>query len=344
MNRNERLLQPIDPWTDHGVEIGALCRPVVPPSCKGVRYVDHLSTEELKVKYASDPNVDINSLVPVSHVWDHRGLSPQPAPGSWDYVVASHVIEHVPDMIGWLRELAVRLKPGGIVSLAIPDKRWTFDCRRELTSLSMLLEAHFEGWTRPSVRQCLDFHMEAVNSSHKADGVRLWQGQVSFDKTGRTADEFPFSAGEQGLREHARQIKAGTYIDSHCQTFTPGSFIRVLRELGALNMVDFEVASFSDTMEGDGEFFVVLKKLPEGLSPAERRRRVDLSLPTVLPPLMDGEILRLQREVQELRAALQRQQQWAHRLTSSLAWRILAGVRRALRSALGQLRNWPGRS
>lgn len=48
MTRNERLLADIDIGRQSGLEIGALGNPVVPASCAGIRYVDHLSTDGLQ--------------------------------------------------------------------------------------------------------------------------------------------------------------------------------------------------------------------------------------------------------------------------------------------------------
>ena len=70
MDRKQCLLAHIDPATQHGLEIGALCRPVVPPGAGRIEYVDHLATEALREKYAAVPDVDIDQIVPVSYIWD----------------------------------------------------------------------------------------------------------------------------------------------------------------------------------------------------------------------------------------------------------------------------------
>jgi len=45
----------------------------------------------------------------------------------FDYCLASHVIEHIPNPIAFFQSIAHLLKPGGVLSLAVPDKRYTFD-------------------------------------------------------------------------------------------------------------------------------------------------------------------------------------------------------------------------
>ncbi|MEX3900116.1 methyltransferase domain-containing protein [Paraburkholderia sp. BR10954] len=45
----------------------------------------------------------------------------------FDYVIASHVIEHVLDLVGWVHSLLAALKHAGRIVLAVPDRRYTFD-------------------------------------------------------------------------------------------------------------------------------------------------------------------------------------------------------------------------
>jgi hypothetical protein len=104
-------------------------------------YVDHLDTNSLKAKYADDPNVDVSKIVSVDAVWGSRTLL-QAVGRSVDYVIASHVAEHVPDLIGWLGEIREVLRPGGTLRLIVPDKRFTFDIDRRETELADVLAAY----------------------------------------------------------------------------------------------------------------------------------------------------------------------------------------------------------
>src|SRR5437868_3008097 len=73
-----------------------------------------------------------------------------------DYVVASHVIEHVPDLIGWLAEVREALEPGGELRLAVPDRRYTLDYRRSVSRLADVVHAWFMRARRPLPHQILD--------------------------------------------------------------------------------------------------------------------------------------------------------------------------------------------
>jgi SAM-dependent methyltransferase len=64
---------------------------------------------------------------------------------SFDFVLASHVIEHIPDPIAALKEWA-RVARKYIV-LVVPHRDRTFDRDRPLTPVSELIERHESGFT-----------------------------------------------------------------------------------------------------------------------------------------------------------------------------------------------------
>jgi len=153
----------IQPSEQHGLEIGPLDKPIVKPTEGDIAYLDHLSTEDLRIKYKDDPNVNCADIVEVTYVWGERTLAEAVGKTSvFDYVIASHVIEHVPDLIGWLQEVTEVLKPGGVLSLAIPDKRYCFDYLRNLSTAGDAIDAYLAHRRRPSVRHVFDHYSTAV--------------------------------------------------------------------------------------------------------------------------------------------------------------------------------------
>src|SRR5262249_41579641 len=79
-----------------GIEIGALHRPLRVPSHVAVRYVDRLSTAELRRQY---PMLADHELVPVSIIDDGEQLVSL-ADASQDFVIANHFLEHCEDPLG----------------------------------------------------------------------------------------------------------------------------------------------------------------------------------------------------------------------------------------------------
>lgn len=84
---------------------------------------------------------DFSSAAPyaVDYIADAHRL-PKIESGSLDYVSASHVLEHLTNPIRAILEWMRILKPGGVLWLKVPDKRKTFDVKRERTALGHLIE------------------------------------------------------------------------------------------------------------------------------------------------------------------------------------------------------------
>jgi predicted SAM-dependent methyltransferase len=125
----------------NGIEIGALHNPLDVPSSAHVRYVDHLSVDELRRHY---PELADAPLVDVDVLDDGQRLSTI-ADESQDFVIANHFLEHCEDPLGALGNMIRVLRPGGVVYLAVPDKRYTFDADRPVTPTDHLLRDHREG-------------------------------------------------------------------------------------------------------------------------------------------------------------------------------------------------------
>ena len=90
------------------------------------------------------PELDIYDLVAPDIIDDGETLATVAA-NSMDFVIANHMIEHCEDPIGTLKNMLRVLKPGGVIYMAVPDCRFTFDRNRERTSLVHLLHDHAEG-------------------------------------------------------------------------------------------------------------------------------------------------------------------------------------------------------
>jgi hypothetical protein len=191
------------------------------------------------------------------------------------------VIEHVPDMIGWLADLASVLRPGGILSLAVPDKRYSFDVRRRCTELAELVDAHVSQRQYPSVGQIFDFYAKSAFSVTTAG---LWAGDDNY--LALTDDD----AG--ALRSSRLAHEDPGALEVHCTVFTDASFLDLLERLFVLDLVPaYEVAAFHPVEPGSVEFHVSLRRLPDDIDPEERRARQRGSLPPTVgvraPPLGD---------------------------------------------------------
>lgn len=106
-----------------------------------VRYVDRMDVDSLRRHY---PELAELPLVPVDIIDDGERLETITA-ASQDFVIANHFLEHTQDPIGTMKRHVSVLKPGGILYTAVPDKRWTFDVKREETPLEHLIKDYKDG-------------------------------------------------------------------------------------------------------------------------------------------------------------------------------------------------------
>ncbi|MEJ0047477.1 MAG: methyltransferase domain-containing protein [Rhodospirillales bacterium] len=165
-SRVEKLLGGLDVANTRGLEIGALATPLLRPPDANIRFVDHADQATLQAEYADDPAVPTDQIVAVDAVWGERTLA-ECFPGErFDYVIACHVIEHVPNLIGWLAEIAAVLRPNGRLILAVPDRRYTYDLLRRETTLSDLIDHHFRAARRPTPGQVFDCKANVVAFDH----------------------------------------------------------------------------------------------------------------------------------------------------------------------------------
>lgn len=250
LSRQDKILACIEPANQFGIEIGAQANPIVTRNMGLIRYVDHETTEGLKAKYAQNPGVDINQIVDVDYVWGVQTLPELVAhEAPFDYAVASHVIEHVPNFIGWLKEVHSVLKPGGILSLAIPDKRQCFDYLRQPSRLAEIIEAYLFNSKKPSPKQIFDYYASVVSKQDKI----VWSGGVDISELTQIHSE------EEAWNITNNTFAEGKYCDVHCWVFTPHSFVELLRSLIKLELFDFRVKEFFGT---DGcEFYISLQSL-----------------------------------------------------------------------------------
>lgn len=216
-----------------------------------VLYADHADTETLRGKYAEDAGVRADAIMEIDGLCDEHGLDGLVRQhGLVDYVVASHVIEHVPDLIGWLQAMARALAPGGEIRLVVPDKRFCFDHHRAETLLSDLLAAHAAGERSPPLARIADYFLHVV----EVEAADVWAG--------RPPPPPKVDAGRYRWAEGVcLEVQAsGRYQDVHCWVFSPRRFCLLLADLAGFGVLDLECTLFRDTERDGLEFLAGLRK------------------------------------------------------------------------------------
>jgi len=250
-DRNALIRAGLPVASGKGLEIGPLCSPIVRRDEGAILYADFLSTEALRRQHAENPAIDNAAIVDVDVVLAGKPLDEALAPfAPLDYVIASHVFEHIANPIRWLQQLSGALRPGGLISLAIPDKRYTFDYLRVPTRLSELMANYHLGVDFPTALQALDNNLNVV----KLDARAAWDGTVD-----EAALEHYFSP-QVAVEYWQATIAKGVFADCHCTVWTYPQFVDTFAQLRTLGLTDLELVQSHAPPKYSIEFFATLRK------------------------------------------------------------------------------------
>lgn len=120
-----------------GVDIGPLSNPfvVVNENCQSIR-IDIYPKEKLIKLY---PELMPQIITKPEVLCDGETLNAF-RPSSFDFITASHLLEHLRNPIGAIEKWIHTLKRGGYLVIIIPEKNFTFDKHRPVTQIAHFLD------------------------------------------------------------------------------------------------------------------------------------------------------------------------------------------------------------
>lgn len=231
-NKVQDMRSYLSPDLNCVLEFGALASPIFATHPKPL-YCDHLEREELLKKYQSHPAEFKQNIVDVDYVWpgDENLQVFNDIRGKVELMGASHLIEHVPNLIGWLQRLQEIASEKCILSLAVPIKTNTFDYYRPTSTLGDFLDAHANNAKRPSVRHVVDQRRYAVRNN----GQNSWNETVDVSKL-----EPVFPTVSSWIKIYQNHLD-GNYVDSHCWVFTSDSFTQNIDDFRQLGLIKWKI-------------------------------------------------------------------------------------------------------
>jgi hypothetical protein len=271
MDRKNEILKFITK-EERGIEIAPYFTPLVPKS-QGYNalVLDVFDERELIRRAICDPNIPkssvgnieivdmVGSAVEIESLAKEKGVSQH----SLSYITSSHNFEHLPDPVRFLQGCSAIIKDGGILSMAIPDKRGCFDFFRQPSELADVLDAYLNGFQQPT--DTMIFSMNA-SPAHVIgpEGGMLGSFLSSTDK-GLIIPQLAIRDHFQAWKNRINARKSGDvqcYVDAHCWVFTPVSFRLILLQLAELDLIRFEIIEIIEP--GGNEFIVHLRNRVEG--------------------------------------------------------------------------------
>lgn len=251
MTREEKVLSRIDK-NKIGIEIGPSHAPIAPKKAGfNVQIIDHLNREQLIKKYKK-LNTNVDDIEEVDFLWS--GQSYAQLTGRYNYynwIISSHMIEHTPDLITFLKQCEEVLREDGILSLAIPDVRYHFDYFRPITGISKVIDAYLGKHTIHSAGTAAEYHLSCARRGKE----EAWQEGFK--------DEFSLvHSCEEAYKQMQLVIEKKEYLDLHAWDFTPTSFRLLIQDLNDLGFISLKEVGFYPT--AGCEFFITLGKKGEG--------------------------------------------------------------------------------
>lgn len=281
LNRRHKLLSGLNISSQIGLEFGPLNAPLVRRDEGDIRYVDVLPTEELRKATSEFGSYKRDDFVEIDYVWSRGNF--REAIGSdieFDYALASHVIEHTPNMIAWLGDMLSVLKLGGFACLAVPDKRYTFDILRQPTPPSIVIDNFLRKEKMPRAQHIFDHYSQVVV-------IKGEQVAAAWAKTLDPNTLARYHTDEEAFRLAQHAEATADYVEGHMYVFTPKSMLRILETTISLGLLRANIHRFWDTAQGSFEFIFILRKPPADVSAAELKAAVASAAAEIYPTLRD---------------------------------------------------------
>jgi len=259
LSRNEKVLYGCN-LSGIGLEIGASYCPVAPKKAGyRVEVLDHADANTLREKYKGH-DVDISNIEEVDYIWSGQPLHELTGKEDYyDWIVASHVIEHTPDFVSFLQQCEIMLKSNGVLCLAVPDHRYCFDIFRPASTPGDVIQAHIEKRRVHSFGAIWDHFSMIVKKGDTVSWFKGHQGEYQF--------VHPDLSDARDML--ARAQATSEYIDVHNWRFTPSSFKLIVNDIGILSYTSLSTSTFFET---DGcEFIIQLQKGTANFFSDERR-------------------------------------------------------------------------
>lgn len=248
--RESLLREWVQPADKAGLEVGPFDRPLVRrDQHPGIKYLDYLSKEQLIEKARKSPHRNADAIPDIDYVSTNKPIS-SVVDQKFDYVIAVHVMEHLPDLFGWLNDLATVLNENGAIFAIIPNHSYIYDVDRPLSSLGEVFENFELKRDKPSPARAFDERFYHKN----VQAPQLYEDY-------KAAVAMPRSFTIQNARHTYFKAKAG-YVDCHCNVFSPDNFKEIILGGEQLEIHKFKVEHLAVNEIIANEFMTLLRLHP----------------------------------------------------------------------------------
>lgn len=240
---------------DRVLEFGPLNWPLVQKgNDNNVFYADIRGTDDIKKLYASNDylkatgiSIDTESIVDIDFVIRDNYERTFKDVKKFDVVVLSHVIEHIPDIIYFFKDVSKILKKDGKLVILYPDARYCFDHFRNGTTFIDAFEVYNKK-VASNASAVFDFTFNVVNEN---DPKFFWNSKDLLKK-------LPKNDFKKSLEAYEKAKEGKMPEDVHFWPFSDYQFIKFLYDMDRSGLSDFNINEFRETQHETQEFMVIL--------------------------------------------------------------------------------------
>ena len=289
------------------LELGPLNRPIADKSIyPNTFYCDVRSTEDVRKLYSGNDYleatgimVDPNTIVPVDYVIQENYEKTFENVEKFDYVIASHVLEHMEDLIFALRDISAVLKPSGTFCIIYPDKRYCFDHFRTSASFRDAYKV-FRNGTVENASMVLDFYYSVVPENNpylfwRKDGI---------------LQHLPTASFESAVEHYEQAVNGVKMDDVHYWPFSDMDFLKFLYDCTRAKLIPFCCTSFWPTAENGQQFMIALQYDENVLSdPAQALEELAEKMKHAVPDYYSSKDIMEHKECENLRNVVEEQRE-----------------------------------
>jgi SAM-dependent methyltransferase len=278
---------------DRILEFGPLISPLVSrKDYPNIYFADIRSTEDIKKLYTSNDyleatglTVDIDLVAEIDYVVTKSYTETFKNEKKFDVVYLSHVIEHMPDVISFLKDVINILSKDGKLILLYQDARYCFDHFRNGTTF---IDA-YDVYENQSVngKAVFDFTYNVVQENIPAF---FWDAST-------VMDILPTNKFTSALKSYDKATANELPDDVHFWPFSDYQFVKFLYDMDRAGLLDFDISYFHETQLNTQEFMIVLTPKKSKSLNYDKYQKI---LSKISPAVKAGRALKEKQELIEL--------------------------------------------
>lgn len=258
MNINEFASKYIKDTNSRILEFGPLTRCLLDKKrYKNYFFADIRSTEEVKKLYSGNEylkrtgiKVDIKDVIEIDYVIKGSYKETFKGVEKFDYIIVSHVLEHIPNLLNFFIDLQNILKKGGEIIILYPDRRYCFDHFRTDSKFSEIYHLWRENKFLP-YSQILDFYSNVIPENRPQV---FWTRNILKDFESKGSEK-------KDIEIYEKARKGIIEDDIHYWPFSDFAFLKFLYDCKRYKIFPFSLRKFIPTQENTQQFLVILSNI-----------------------------------------------------------------------------------